>query len=100
MSALMRDLDPILDRAESAALALDGAGLTESVSALSAFGEQLESLEDPSLRRHFERRLLRLRGLCGGLSGVLAEALGVEETYGVRGEKVGGPSRSSTRGYV
>lgn len=72
----------------------------ESVSALSAFEEALRTLDDESLRRHVSRRLLRLRGLCGGLSSVLGEALGIEEKYGVNGEKVDGLTRSSMRGYV
>ena len=101
MSALKKTLDAILDRAEAAALALDGAGLVEAVSALSEHEEDLRTLDaEEPVRRHIERRLFRLRGLCGGLGDVLGETLGIEEKYGATGEKVEAPARPATRGYA
>ncbi|MEO1481667.1 MAG: hypothetical protein AAFU77_06130 [Myxococcota bacterium] len=98
---MQADLDPILDRAEKAALALDGDELNGSVEALRRFEPSLAMLKagDPVLL-HVERRLQRLRGLCGGLNDALGEALGIEEKYGAHGEKLGGPTRLTNRGYA
>lgn len=101
MPGLQADLDPILDRAEQAALALNGEELNGSVEALKGFEASLAKLEagDPLLA-HLERRLNRLRGICGGLNDALGEALGIEEKYGAHGERLGGPSRQTNRGYA
>ncbi|MEM6733355.1 MAG: hypothetical protein AAF658_17490 [Myxococcota bacterium] len=101
MSALLHDVDPILDQAEAAALALDSEGLTASISALAEYQSHLKSLgESDPARLHVAKRLLRLRGLCSGLKDSLGQALGIEQRYGAQGERVGSPMRPSRRGYV